>query len=176
MTWDAEEDCRALIAGGLADSAGLSRRRRHVPVALDVDGDLALCVFLHWADYGPAQDEHLLRLVDGSWRLLGGGSGGPVDAELADRPPAAELGGVIVSNGGIGSRITRPWWDRRARWATGTVVRVSAEASAVEAGGRTLPVPRHGVVGVVSSGRRRPRILVRDAAGDVLGALPDDPF
>src|SRR4051794_393363 len=88
MVYDALAESIALIeTRALHPILRLSRRRRFVPMAMDVAGDIAATMFLRRGAGCVHEEVWQLSLRDGQWRMLGGGGGTSDDeARLADRP------------------------------------------------------------------------------------------
>jgi hypothetical protein len=171
--YDVLAESVALLDGApLPDAARLSRRVRHVPLAVDRDGDVAATMFLRRGVSGiPLVDVHALELTGSGWRLLGGGSG-PGDDVTGARPDRAGLGGLAVSHAGGGTsraRRGRFGWARRD-WVSWAVVRVAQEVSALRIDTRVVPVPGHGCAVVVRAGRP-PIVTALDDSGAVLGSV-----
>jgi hypothetical protein len=171
--YDVLAESVALLEGApLPDVARLSRRVRHVPLAVDRDGDVAATMFLRRGVNGvPLIDVHALELTDGSWRLLGGGSG-PGNEATEARPGREDLGGLAVSHAGGGTSRTRRGrlgWPRHD-WISWAEVRVAREVSALRVDTRVVPVAGHGCAVVVWT-RAAPGVVALDAAGAVLGPV-----
>jgi hypothetical protein len=173
VSYDALAESVELLTGAEpAGEARLSRRVRHVPLAVDRDGDVAATMFLRRGVSGvPLLEVHTLELVGAGWRVLGGG-GGPGDEATRARPRLADLGGPAVSHGhGATARTrVRPVWSRD-RWVSWVELRVAEEVSALRVDTRLVPVARHGCAVVVWT-RRPPRIAALDPSGAVLGPVP----
>lgn len=169
MSYDAWEESTRLIEHGLPDVPDrLSRRRRFVPLAVDVDGDVAVTMFVRRGVNGePWRDDWTLCRSQHGWRLLGGGSGNGMDNPLRDRPSAQFDGlwlwmGSGATNRDAGRLLPIP----PARFIRHTALRVAAEVHAVEvAGRRRIVVPRHGTVCLVWGSRRPPALALLDADG-----------
>ena len=164
----------------------LSRRRRFAAMSVDVAEDLAVTSFARRGVGCTWHDTHVLARRQGQWVLLGG-SGGTGDGDrelLADRPqmlrewsPAVDAPGLVPacgrsllvsgSAGGVresGDSGTGRWpWS--GRWVSHTAVRASAAVESLVVAGRMLPVPWHGRVVVVWTGRRGPRVVAHDGSG-----------
>ncbi|MGY1805004.1 hypothetical protein ACI78T_17115 [Blastococcus sp. SYSU D00922] len=171
MSYDAlAESVRLLDGARLPDVARLSRRIRHLPLAVDRDGEVAVTMFLRRGVSGvPLVETHVLARTGGTWRVLGGG-GGPAYAVLEPRQPLADLGAPAVSHGGggVASSGDRPW--RRSDWISYAELEAAAEVAALRVGSRLLPVPGHGCAIVVWR-REPPAVDALDASGAVLGAV-----
>jgi hypothetical protein len=171
VAYDALAESLRLITSGLPDNpVRLSRRRRFVPVAVDVDGDVAATRFLR-RGVGCCWDETHLLAVDnhGAWRRLGGGGSsddGDPTAEQFERardgiaPYQVALGGSagVVRDG-------NPLLPRGTRWIRGSAVLVGHGIAELRVDGRHLPVPYHGHLIVVWGSRRPPTVIARDGAG-----------
>ncbi|RBY76255.1 hypothetical protein DQ239_14840 [Blastococcus sp. TF02-09] len=174
MTYDALAGSVRLLDGAPpADTARLSRRVRHLPLAVDRDGDVAVTLWLRRGVSGAAQlDVHVLERTSGGWRVLGGG-GGAGDDVLRARPSLAELGAAAVSSDGGGVRRSDRGLlpSRSGSWISYAGVRAAQEVAALRVGTRLLPVAGHGCAVVVWT-RRPPRVTALDAAGAPVGAVP----
>ncbi|WP_448616189.1 hypothetical protein [Modestobacter sp. URMC 112] len=170
MSYDAlAESLRLLEGAPPADSARISRRVRHVPLAVDRDGDVAATMFLRRGVSGvPLLDVHTLELVRGSWRMLGGG-GGPGHDAVQPRPGLAELGSPATSTSGGGTARTSSRW-RRNGWVRWAQLRVAREVAVLQVGTRQTRVPGHGCALVVWTRRPLP-VTALDASGAALGAV-----
>ena len=175
MAYDALAESVALIAGGGVEPVSrLTRRRRFAPMAVDVDGDIAVTMFARRGVGRIVKEIHVLAL-HGEWTLLGGG-GAPGDQDLlADRPavlpgfPGLRMPGVDPrvltstwrggsSDGGDGTGPSPP------RWISWAELQVNAEVTSVRVADRLLAVPWHGHVLVVWLGRP-PRAVALDDRG-----------
>ena len=169
MSYDALiESLRLLQGAPLPDGIRLSRRVRHVPLAVDRDGDVAATMFLRRGVSGvPLIDVHL-ELTRGVWRMLGGG-GGPGHDAVLPRPGIAELGGPATVDGGGGTARTSTRW-RRDGWVRWAQLRVAREVAVLQIGTRQTRVPGHGC-GLVVWTRRPPPVTALDASGAELGEV-----
>ena len=164
MTYDRLAESVRLIEVGLpAAPARLSRRRRFLPLGVDVAGDVAAAAFLRRGAGADELEINLLTRQRGSWQLHGGGGGSDSLAEIVRPRTVAELGGYGRVEAGSGVAVGRTWID--AAWL-GCV----PEVTAVEADGRVLPVPWNHHVVVLCHGAGSVALL--DADGGVLGRLP----
>jgi hypothetical protein len=173
VAYDVEAESRALIAHGLTeDPVRLSRRRRFAAMAVDVDGDVACTKFVRRSVGSFEHMCHVLVRRGAGWLYLGGGGSGAETDGLEDRPAARQLGGhvVVQGSGGVADDTGRrmPW---SGRWISYAELRVSASATSVHVGDRVLPVPRHGHVVVVWTGRRAPVAVAHGADGRPLAGV-----
>ena len=156
-----------------ADEARLSRRTRHVALALDRDEDVAATMFLRRGVSGvPELDVHTLELTDDGWRVLGGG-GGPGGEALRARPRLAALPAPGVSHGQGGTARTsgrRLGW-RQADWVRWAQLRLARGVAVLHVGDRRLPVAQHGMAVVVWS-QHPPAVTALDSRGVVVGTVP----
>jgi hypothetical protein len=153
----------------------LSRRRRFIPLAVDVDGDVAVTVFLRRGVAVHELETHDLLREHGHWRLLGGGGASDCLDELA-RPWSNDERGYFgrVSGG--------TWIDLNSDLALGggrlplqsTWLDLATEVAEVECNRRTVPVPWHHHVALVWRGRTSPQATLRAADGTVLARLDLD--
>jgi hypothetical protein len=173
VSYDALVESVALLEGApLPSSAQLSRRIRHVPLAVDRDGDVAVTLFLRRGVGGiPLMEAHTLELTDGGWRTLGGGGGPGYDA-VEPRPRLADLGSPAVSHGHGGTvRTSRGGigWGEEA-WVRWNELRAAEEVSVLRVNARHLPVADHGFAVVVWT-KEPPADAALDASGVVLGSI-----
>lgn len=173
MSYDAREQSIGLIEGGLPSAPDrLSRRRRFAPIAVDVDGDLAVTMFARRGVGGEVWGDNwtLARRREG-WQLLGGGSRSGGHDLLRDRAAGLADGGLWMWTGcGATNRDARrvlPFPPPRfVRYAA---LRVAASVTAVDiAGRRRIVVPRHGTVCVVWGSGAAPALALLAADGDAL--------
>ncbi|WP_051516092.1 hypothetical protein [Candidatus Blastococcus massiliensis] len=172
MSYDAlAESVRLLEGAELPAVVRLSRRVRHVPLAVDRDGDVAVTVFLRRGVSGlPLVESHTLELARGGWRVLGGG-GGASDVAVAPRQSLAELGAPAVSPGSGGTARSRSGLlGLRSGWISYAELWLAREVAVLQVGNRRLPFAAHGYAVVVWTGRT-PEITARDAEGKPLGAV-----
>ena len=169
-----EESVRLLQGEPASAHLRLSRRTRHLPVAVDRDGDVAVTLFLRRGVSGePWLDVHSLQRTGAAWQLLGGGSGNGADRLLEPRPRLSDRRALALDLGG--GRTVRnagrslPWGARWVRWAE---VRLVAEVAALAVLERNVPVAPHGVAVVVWTSRRTPPVLALGADGSELGLVP----
>ncbi len=175
-----DESLRLLQEGPHEQSARLSRRRRHVPLAVDRDGDVAATLFLRRGVSGvPWLQEHCLELTVTEWRVVGGGGGNGSKGEYDTRPTAAELGASAVSRSGGKARRESsrtalgespghdPWGGDWVSWA---VVRATVGVEALLVDDRIMPLPGHGLAIVVWSDEV-PKVTCLDAAGRAMAAV-----
>ena len=175
VRYDALAESVKLLEGApLVSSARLSRRVRHVPLAVDRDDDVAVTLFLRRGVSGvPLLDVHSLELTDDGWRRLGGSSGGPGYEAMEARPRLADLESPAVSHGHGGTARTS---SRRLGWSENNWVRwaelwVAEEVSVLRVNARRVPVAGHGFAVVVWT-KEPPRVAALDASGALLGAVP----
>lgn len=174
MVYDALAQSVHLLSGApLANDARVSRRVRHVPLALDQDEDVAATMFLRRGVNGvPELDVHTLELTDDRWRLLGGSSG-PGDRALGTRPRLADSGSPGEGHGGGGTaRMSsrRLGWSRD-NWVRWAELRLAQEVALLRVDDRRLSVAAHGMAVVVWT-KNAPVVTAIDSTGAVLGAVP----
>jgi hypothetical protein len=174
VSYDALAESVKLLEGApLPSSARLSRRVRHVPLAVDRDDDVAVTMFLRRGVSGvPLVEVHTLELTEGGWRRLGGG-GGPGDEAAAPRPRLANMGSPAVIRGHGGTARTSSSRPERSGddWVSWAELRVAEEVSLLRVGARLVPVAGHGCAVVVWT-REPPEVTALDAPGAVLGSVP----
>ena len=188
MVYDALAESIALIeTRALHPILRLSRRRRFVPMAMDVAGDIAATMFLRRGAGCVHEEVWQLSLRDGQWRMLGGGGGTSDDeARLADRPeiipqevhsPWSTLSGIdpqVLAGGGSAGGVHDsggrngffPW---SGRWISYTTLFASAQVRTIRAANREITVPWHGRTLVTWVGRRPPKVSAYDGSGRCLG-------
>lgn len=176
MSYDAVAESRRLIASGeLTPATRLSRRRRHVPMAVDVADDIAVTMFARRSVGCNVEEIHVLTRHGSDWTMLGGG-GGPLEDDALDyRPavlppgPSARPGAdprVVRAEGagGVLDSRARRFWPGRARWISYGIVRVNAEVAHLVFDERLIVVPWHGrcVVGWAGRGSKEAAALAHD--------------
>lgn len=175
MTYAALEESVRLLEGldAPASALRLSRRIRHLPVAVDREDDVAATMFLRRGVSGePWIDVHSLARGEGGWRLLGGGGGNADDSLLTDGREAADEAGFACSLGGGGTLLNgdrlMPWGAKWVQWAE---LRMAAEVAALQVGDRSVPVAPHGLAVIVWRSRQPPRAVAFAADGQELGQV-----
>lgn len=170
MAYDRLAESRRMIAEGVPEMPfRLTRRRRFIPVAFDVDGEVAATLFLRRGVSGnPWLEAWALERRDGDWTILGGGSGDGYDHVFE---PRESLDGLFVSYGS-------GWTTRSAGRSlpgfggiSNAEMRLGSQVAALRVRNRTIEVPSHGVAIVVWPTRRRPRIMALASAGEPLGEI-----
>lgn len=159
-----------LIEGGPPTPARtrLSRRVRHVPVAVAVAGPIAVTLFARRGPGQVAYEQHVLVRRDGTWSTVGGGSWTTGEA-LNDAPAAADLGAHLdVSGSGMVHVGGGPGLPRVVRYA---VVRAAREVATVLVADRAEPVPPHGWLVAVWPDDRSPGLTALDATGAVVATV-----
>lgn len=189
MAYDAlTESLRLIESGELIPVTRLSRRRRHVAMAVDVADDIAVTMFVRRSVGFNAVETHVLARHGGEWFMLGGGGGSAADDALEYRPaelPPGLRGAPSVdprvlalegAGGILDGRARRPW-PSRGRWINYGTVRVNADVARIEVNDRHVTVPWHGRVVVGWPGRRAQDLAIIDHAGSCLGhvTLPPSP-
>ncbi len=171
VAYDALVESVRLIEDGVPGSvpARVSRRIRHIPLAVDVDGPIAATMFLR---RGPGQvwfENHVLVRRQGSWRVEGGGGSSGGEAAGPDAPGRAELGSYldVSGSGAVHLGSGRGPLPRVVRYAS---LRAAREVRTVTVADREIAVPRHGWLIAVWPDRRTPRLTAVDGAGVVLAA------
>lgn len=156
-------------------------------MAVDVAGDVAVTLFARRGVGCVLSETWVLSERGASWHLLGGGGASAEDDLLAPRPtrlPAAlhlsetadteiDPGLVAVDGGGgiqddQGGAVRWPW---SGRWIRYVVLRTSADVESLSLDNRTVMVPWHGRVVLVSTKRGSPRVIVNGHHGAVLGEV-----
>lgn len=166
MTYDRLAESLRLIGGGaVAGADRLTRRRRFLPVAVDVDDDIAVTVFLRRAHGGAEWETHVLSRAGADWRLLGGGGWGPDSLDvLTHAMTSTELGGVAQADG-AGAVSTGAGWIRYS------MIRTTSDVEGVLVGSRRALRPEHGHMAVVWRDRLRLPVTVVGRGGRTLQDL-----
>ncbi len=177
MAYDRLAESRKLIADGVPEvTFRLSRRRRFLPLAVDVDGDVAATLFVRRGVSGsPTLEAHTLERRDGTWVPLGGGAG-EGQYELFD--PRDSIEGLVRHLGGgwtlRGRPSPLPW---RQKGISHAEMRLAPEVAALRVGDRRIEVAAHGVAIVVWPARSpeatgaAPTIFALDDRGEPLGSV-----
>jgi hypothetical protein len=167
------ESLRLIDGEAFADPVALSRRRRFAPLAVDVDGDVAVTLFVRRGVSGrPELESWTFERRAGLWACLGGGGGGYSWGDpLAARPGTGELGAparVMVC--GWTARRRRPRFSVRRRGVSYLSARVAREVATIRVGrDRRIRVPGHGNVVVCWGSPRAPSVELLDMDGRSLG-------
>ncbi len=181
------ESLRLVESRHLEPVLRLSRRRRFVPMAVDVAGDVAVTLFARRGVGCVLSESWVLSKRGASWHLLGGGGGTADNDLLAPRPtrlpdhhrqPGTAGTGIdpeLVAIGGSGgvhdSKGGADRWPWSGRWIRYVVLQTTTDVESITLDGRTLTVPWHGQVILVSTKRRSPRVIVNGKHGAVLGEV-----
>lgn len=187
MAYDRLAESLALIEGGnegLRPVFRLSRRRRFVPMAVDVADDFAATMFLRRSvAHAEVEVWQFARRQD-EWCLLGGSgrSADPDEDLLADRPalipptmhnPWVTLPdldpSIVVGGDHSGGTLDSGLFPWRERWISHMVIFASQRVSSVRFDGRTISVPWHGRTLLTWVGHKTPKISAYDSAGERLG-------
>ena len=160
-----------MIANGVPEIPfKLTRRRRFIPVAFDVDGEVAATLFLRRGVSGnPWLEAWSLERRNGEWEVRGGGSGDGYD-ELFE--PRESIEGLFVS---CGSGWTSRGLGRflpSSRGVSHAEMRLGPQVAALRVRRRTIAIPSHGMAIVVWSTRRPPAITALSSTGESLGEIP----
>lgn len=169
-----EESIRLLEGAPPSEVARLSRRVRHVALAVDRDGRVAVTMFLRRGVSGdPCLDTHGLELADTGWRLLGGGGGTGQDYLLAARPQLKTLGAaaIEIGSGGVVRHADRRLMAGESGWVRWVELRAAVEVASLQANERSVPVHGHGVAVIVWGTERMPHIAALGADGSLLGPV-----
>ncbi len=188
MSYDALAESVALIESkALRAVPRLSRRRRFVPLAVDVAGDIAATMFLRRGAGCVHQEVWQLVLRGQQWHLLGGGGTSDDDENLlADRPdvitdamrgPWDTLLGIDpqVLTGGAGAGGVHDSMGRKGllpwggRWLSHTTLFASAQVWSIRVDDREITVPWHGRTLVTWVGHKPPQVSAYAANGQHLG-------
>ena len=171
MAYDALAESVRLIENGVPGwvASRVSRRVRHIPLAVDVDGPIAAAMFLRRGQGQVWYENHVLVRRHGSWRVAGGGgaTGGEYDAR--DAPGHEDLGGYL-DVGGSGAVHLDSAGRALPRIVRYAAVRAAREVRTVLIAEREVLVPRHGWLIAVWPDQRAPHLTALDEAGAVLAA------
>jgi hypothetical protein len=159
----------------------LDGEHHFIPLAVDINGDVAATVFvrqirppgLEHATGLPGVEQASFQQRDGDWVYLGGGESIPFEGyPLAERPPAASQRGHLrrLGSGQTSLEGTHrfPW---HARYAFHVMLRASAEVHQLQAGARALDVPFHGYAVLTWANRREPTIIALALDGTRLASM-----
>jgi hypothetical protein len=171
VAYDVLAESVRLIEDGVPASVAsrVSRRIRHIPLAVDVDGPIAAALFLRRGQGQVSYENHVLIRRHGSWRVLGGGGATADENAAQDAPGHEDLGGYldIGGSGLVHVDSADPALPRVVRYAD---LRAAREVRTVRVAERETLVPRHGWLVAVWPDRRTPRLTALDEAGVVLAA------
>lgn len=173
MAYDAvAESIKLIESRSIEGPTRLSRRRRFVPLAVDVEDDVAVTAFMRRSVGCHELDLHFLQRRYGQWHLLGGGGGSDDLDELARTWSKDQRGHFGEVNGGgwidLNADRRMPWGQRPAQSAW---LDLASEVAAVELNGRTLAVPWHHHVAVLWRGQGVPHAVLKAADGSPLARL-----
>lgn len=181
MAYHALEESRKLITEGVPEvTFRLTRRRRFLPVACDVDGELAATLFLRRGVSGdPWLESWTLKHSKGEWVLLGGGAGNGYEEVFTPRPSMSEWGSLAIDYGGGSTLVNAdrlmPWGARYVDYAR---MRLVSEVARLLIRSRSIDVPQHGLAIVVWATKTPPEVRAVSASGSLMGVvdLRDDPL
>lgn len=162
-----------LIGHGVPDEpVRLSRRRRFQPIAVDVDGNVAVAEFLCRAHGGAQWDSWVLARDGGGWNVLGGGSGYCYAHDELRRTPSCDTWAGHARSGAGGGT----YWSggaRRQKWIGYASVTVCHHVCEVRVGRtrRRVAIPWHRNVAVVWPGHRPPAVSLLDDTGREIGTM-----
>lgn len=171
MAYDRLLESRKLIAEGPPNTPyRLSRRRRFIPLAVDVDGDVAATLFVRRGVSGnPHLEAWALERREDDWLVLGGGGGDGFD-ELFEPRDAME-GHVRRLGGGWTLRRS----DRLLPWPRRGIshveMRLGSQVASLEVGERRVEIAPHGVAIIVWRSRNPPTIRVLGPTGELLESV-----
>lgn len=171
MAYDRLVESRKLIEQGAPDTPfRLSRRRRFIPLAVDVDHDVAATLFVRRGVSGnPNLEAWTLERRDGAWVVLGGGGGDGHDELFAPRD--AMEGHHRHLGGGWTLRDAdrlMPWPRRGISHAE---LRLGAQVAALQIDDRRVEVAPHGVAIVVWRSPKPPAIRLLNPTGELLDTV-----
>lgn len=166
MTYDRLAESIRLIDGGpLAGAEALTRRRRFLPVAVDVDGDIAVTVFLRRAHGGAEWEQHVLIACESRWSLLGGGGSGLEELDVLTHPVPVAAGHFLQEDGS-GGVATDSGWIQYALLFSGPKVNLVLVDRR-----REIRPPQHGRMAIVWRGHQRVSVTALDHRGQELETL-----
>jgi hypothetical protein len=166
------ESIRLIDTRDIGGPARLSRRRRFLRLGVDVDGDVAVTVFLRRSVSCAELEMHHLERRRGSWRLLGGGGGSADYAELVQRRTRNDLGSFGTVTAGAATFTGGGTWDgSHGRAIRSSWLQLAAEVARVDFNGRTIRVPWHSHVVVVWTGDAEQEAALLDGDGAALARL-----
>lgn len=173
MAYDALVESLRLISGdAVAGAERLTRRRRFLPVAVDVDDDIAATVFLRRAHGGAEWATHLLSRTRSGWQLLGGGGWGLDSLDVLTHVVTAnELGGPARADGAgavwVGKSERPPSGGRVLRYS---ILETTDDVHSVTVAARHSVVrPAHGYIVVVWRDKARVPVTLVGHDGQSLG-------
>ena len=159
MPYDALAESVRLIENGVPGcvASRVSRRIRHIPLAVDMDGRIAAAMFLRRGQGQVWCENHVLVRRHGSWRVEGGGGATGGEYAARDAPSHEDLGGYLDVGGGGAVHLdsTDPALPRIVRYAA---LRAARDVRTVHIAGREVLVPRNGWLIAVWPDRRTPRL------------------
>lgn len=161
------ESVRLIDSGLPTMPPRLSRRRRFIPLAVDVDDDAAVTVFLRRGAGADCLDGHLLTRESGTWRVESSGSAGQTLDELVRRRSVTELGGFGRVEGGGGVLVAA----NPERWVIYAWLELVPDVMTVVAGRRAIAVPWHHHAAVLQRSRQAQRVSLIGAYGETLERL-----
>jgi hypothetical protein len=171
VAYDALAESVRLIENGVPDwvASRVSRRIRHIPLAVDVDGQIAAALFLRRGQGQVWYENHVLVQRHGSWWVVGGGGATGGEDAARDAPGHADLGGYldVGGSGAVHVDSADPALPRIVRYAA---LRAAREVHTMLIAEREVLVPRHGWLIAVWPDRRTPHLTALDEAGVVLAA------
>lgn len=166
MAYDPLEESIRLINGEpVAGAEKLTRRRRFLPVAVDVDGDIAVTMFLRRAHGGAAWEQHVLRATKSRWSVLGGAGSGLEELDVLTHPAPVGAGHFLQEDGSGGAAAASAWIQYALLRCDPRVALVLVDHR------RELSRPQHGRMVIVWSGRRGVAVTALGHRGQELESL-----
>lgn len=156
------ESIRLICGGPVAGAERLTRRRRFLPVAVDVDDDIAVTVFLRRAHGGAEWETHVLTRGASGWSLLGGGGSGIEGLDVLMHCPPLEPDHVLQEHGSGGVADGPTWIQYAQLCASSTVDRVMVDRR------REMRPPPHRRLAIVWRGRQRIQVAALNDGGQQL--------
>jgi hypothetical protein len=178
--------CQELLRHGLPSVVPreLGDEHRFIPLAVDINGDVAVTAFIRRLRRGalagrPGLETSEFQQRDGNWVYLGGGAGEFREYPLAERLPAARQHGYLSALSYGQTSLSQPHkfpWN--ARYVFHAMLQASAEVHRLQAGTRVLDVPFHSHAALIWADRRGPNVvaLASDGTQQASMDLSRDPF
>jgi hypothetical protein len=161
------ESVRLIDSGPSAAPLRLSRRRRFIPLAVDVDDDVAATVFLRRGAGADSLEGHLLTRESGTWRRHGGGGGSESLDELVRPRSVTDLGDYGRVSGGAGVLVQA----NPRIWLEYAWLELAPDVVTVVVDRRTIAVPWHHHAAVVRRSGRAQQATLIGADGMTLARL-----
>lgn len=159
------ESIRLINGGPVVGAEKLTRRRRFLPVAVDVDGDIAVTVFLRRTHGGAEWEEHVLAATGSRWSVLGGGGSGLEELDVLTHPAPVGAGHFLQEDGSGGVAADSGWIQYARLCSDPRVSLVLVDRR------REIRPPQHGRMVIVWRGHQRVSATAVDRGGQGLETL-----